>query len=208
MPEVFVKGLGIGLAIAAPVGPIGILCIRRSLSEGRATGLATGLGAAVADGTYGLLVAVGFTATGVLTRYASQLQLFGGVLIFWMGLMTLGGFFKKRSGIAPAPSASRLSLLGAFGGTYLLTLSNPATIIAFTGMIAALGTAASAGGNAAYILVSGVFLGSALWWTILVHLAVLARDRIASGALRWLDLVAGSILLMWGGWIAAVALTG
>lgn len=201
MLEVFVKGLGIGLAIAAPVGPIGLLCIRRSIMQGRGAGLATGLGAAAADGTYGLLVAVGFSATGVLLLYAPQMQVFGGLLILWLGLMTLKGFFARRQ--ARAAEAPARGLMGAFGATYLLTLSNPATILAFTGMIAALGGAAASQAHAAYALVAGVFFGSALWWLILVHLALWARTRMNDGALRWLDLIAGTVLAIWGLSLAA-----
>lgn len=206
MLEVFLKGLGIGLAIAAPVGPIGLLCIRRSVAQGRAAGLATGFGAAAADGTYGLLVAAGVSATGLLTRYATPMQLFGGLLIAWLGLMTLRGFFAERPEEAAAPPAK--SVLGAFGSTYLLTLSNPATILAFTGMIAALGAAAGNAPHAAYWLVIGVFLGSALWWLILVHAALWARAKIAADTLRWLDLIAGTILIVWGLSLAIGAIFG
>lgn len=195
MLEVFLKGLAAGLAVAAPVGPIGLLCIRRSLAEGRAAGLATGLGAAAADGTYGVLVAAGIAATGLLVSYAPQMQVFGGLLIAWLGAMTLRGFFKARGAAAELPARS---VAGAFGSTYLLTLSNPMTILAFTGMIAGLGGAAGSGPNAAYVLVIGVFLGSALWWLFLVHLALWAKTRIADSALRWLDLIAGGILIAWG----------
>ncbi|WP_323785215.1 LysE family translocator [Thalassovita sp.] len=196
MVEIFVKGLGVGLAIAAPVGPIGLLCIRRSVADGRGAGLATGFGAAAADGTYGLLVAVGVSATGVLTRYATPMQLFGGLLIAWLGLMTLRGFFAARPKEIAAPPTK--SVFSAFATTYLLTLSNPTTVLAFAGMVAGLGAAASGAANAAYWLVAGVFLGSALWWLILVHAALWARARIAQDTLRWLDLIAGTILFVWG----------
>ncbi len=206
MLDVFVKGLGVGLAIAAPVGPIGVLCIRRSVAEGRAAGLATGFGAAAADGTYGLLVAAGVSASGLLTRYATPMQLFGGLLIAWLGVMTLRGFFADRPGEAAAPPAK--SVLGAFGTTYVLTLSNPMTILAFAGMIAGLGASAAGTPNAAYWLVTGVFLGSALWWLILVHAALWARARIAADMLKWLDLIAGTILTGWGISLALGAMSG
>ncbi|CUH63951.1 homoserine/Threonine efflux protein [Thalassovita gelatinovora] len=196
MIDVFLKGLGVGVAIAAPVGPIGLLCIRRSVAQGRAAGLATGFGAAAADGTYGLLVAAGISASGLLTRYSTQMQLFGGVLIACLGLLTLRGFFTARPAEISGPPAT--SILGAFGTTYLLTLLNPATVLAFAGMVAGLGAAASGASNAAYWLVIGVFLGSALWWLILVHAALWARARIAQDTLRWLDLIAGAVLTVWG----------
>ncbi|MDX1780695.1 MAG: LysE family transporter [Thalassovita sp.] len=196
MLEIFLKGLGIGIAIAAPVGPIGLLCIRRSVAEGRAAGLATGFGAAAADGTYGLLVAAGISATGLLSRYTTPMQVFGGILIAWLGLMTLRGFFAASTAETVAPPAR--SVLNAFGTTYLLTLSNPATILAFAGMVAGVGATAAGAPHAAYWLVLGVLLGSALWWLILVHVALWARARIARDTLRWLDLLAGTILTAWG----------
>ncbi|SEQ47738.1 LysE family translocator [Thalassovita taeanensis] len=200
MIEVFLKGVGVGLAVAAPVGPIGLLCIRRSVAQGRAAGMATGMGAATADATYGLLVAAGFSATGLLMRHASEMQLVGGLLICILGVMTLRGFFAKT---APKPAdVPARSVLGAFASTYVLTLSNPMTILAFAGLVAGLGSAASGSANAAYVLVAGVFLGSALWWLFLVHAALFARTRITPAALRWLDLLAGGVLIVWGAKIA------
>ncbi len=196
MFDVFFQGLAVGVAIAVPVGPIGLLCIRRSMAEGRATGVATGMGAAAADGTYGFLVAAGVSATGLLVSYANQMQLFGGLLIAALGLMTARAFFLPRAEVADLPPSKTVA--SAFGTTYLLTLSNPMTIIAFTGMIAGLGAAAGGGGASAYLLVSGVFLGSALWWLILVQLALWARSRLTGGALKWLDLLAGTVLVLWG----------
>ncbi|MGR1582750.1 LysE family translocator [Thalassobius sp. S69A] len=197
MIEVFAKGIAAGLAIAAPVGPIGLLCIRRSMNQGRAAGLATGMGAATADGTYGMLVALGFAATGVLLSYAPQMQVFGGLLITYLGLRTLRGFLTKRHTPEP-PIARPRSVASAFGTTYLLTLSNPATILAFAGMVAGLGGAAASGPNAPYVLVIGVFLGSALWWLFLVQLSLWARTRMTARSLRWLDVLAGSALVIWG----------
>lgn len=196
MFDVFTQGLAVGFAIAVPVGPIGLLCIQRSMAEGRATGVATGMGAAAADGTYGFLVAAGVSATGLLVNYATQMQLFGGLLIAALGLMTARAFFLPRPEVADLPPSKTVA--SAFGTTYLLTLSNPMTIIAFTGMIAGLGAAAGGGGASAYLLVAGVFLGSALWWLILVQLALWARARLTGGALKWLDLLAGTVLVLWG----------
>ena len=206
MFEVFLKGLAVGFAIAVPVGPIGLLCIRRSMTEGRAAGLATGLGAAAADGTYGFLVAAGVAASGLLLSYTTEMQLFGGLLIAVLGVLSARAFFQPRpEAAALAPSRN---IASAFGTTYLLTLSNPMTIIAFTGMIAGLGAAAGAGGQAAYVLVLGVFLGSALWWLILVQLALWARKRLTGNALKWLDLLAGSALILWGLQLALTAGNG
>lgn len=204
MIDVFLKGIGVGVAVAAPVGPIGLLCIKRTLNGGRGPGLATGLGAATADALYGLVVAAGFTATGLLTRYASVMELGGGLLIAALGLLSVRAFLRAapREAAALAPAAG---LLGTFGTSFALTLSNPATIIAFVGLVAGLGASAASSPLAPYALVIGVFLGSGLWWLFLVHAALVLRTRLTPSATRWLDLASGLVLLAWGASIAVLA---
>ncbi|WP_198666010.1 LysE family transporter [Tropicimonas sp. IMCC34043] len=213
MIEVLVKGIGAGLAVAAPVGPIGLLCIRRTALQGRATGLATGLGAATADAVYGLIAAAGFAASGLLVTHAGIMALGGGLLLAMLGALSLKRFLQGQGAVsgdaavaeatsagAGAPSVSGVPAAYATG--VALTLSNPATILTFVGMIAALGATARGSVAAPYWLVLGVFLGSALWWLILVHGTLLVRGWMTGRALRWLDLVSGLLLLIWGGWIA------
>ncbi|PLX38597.1 MAG: lysine transporter LysE [Hyphomicrobiales bacterium] len=206
MIEVLLKGLGVGLAVAAPVGPIGLLCIKRTISDGRAAGLATGLGAATADGVYGFMVAAGFAATGLLVSYADPMAVGGGLLIAWLGILSIRAFVRKhREGTMAAPLKSR-GVLSAFATTFALTISNPMTILAFVALIAGLGAASAASASAPYVLVLGVFLGSALWWLFLVHIAIIARSRLREEHTRWLDLVSGGVLLGWGLWIVVGAL--
>lgn len=195
MLDVLLTGLLAGIAIAAPVGPIGLLCIRRSMVEGRGAGLATGFGAAAADGTYGLVVATGIAASGLVAHYGDQMQIFGGALLLLIGLNTARGFWRARPDALAANSSG--GLLSAFASTYLLTLSNPMTMLAFVAMIAGLGQAAGSHPLAPVVLVLGVFLGSALWWLCLVQLALWARQRITGGALRWLDLLSGTAITLW-----------
>ncbi|MDV7141949.1 LysE family transporter [Tropicimonas sp. TH_r6] len=205
MIEPLVKGIGIGFAIAAPVGPIGLLCIRRTLMDGRAAGLATGLGAATADGLYGLMVAAGFAATGLLVSYADSLAIAGGLLIATLGALSLRGYFiavRAAEPVAVSDGRPYRGVLSAWATSFALTLSNPMTILAFIGMIAALGSAASGNPTAPYLLVIGVFMGSALWWLMLVQLAGWVGNRMNADAMRWLDLASGSVLLIWGLWIA------
>ncbi|SEN50029.1 putative LysE/RhtB family amino acid efflux pump [Gemmobacter aquatilis] len=201
----FLNATVMGFAIAAPVGPIGLLCIRRSLADGRAAGLATGLGAAAADASYGLAVALGFAATGLLA-YAQPMQVLGGLLLIWLGSGPLRAFFAppRTPRIEGAGGgATGIATLRAFTGTYLLTLSNPATILAFLGMVAALGAEAAAG---PVWLVAGLFCGSALWWLILVHLALFAGRWLTPQALRWIDLGSGLVLVGWGAGLVLKAL--
>ncbi len=194
------SGIAVGFAVAMPVGPIGVLCIKRSLKDGFAFGLATGLGAATADATYGVLVALGLGLSGLLV-YALPLKIGGGLLIVLLGLLGLRSFFTPATKAEIAPPKG--GLLAAWLSTFLLTLTNPMTILAFVGLIAALGTASAAG---AYMLVLGVFLGSLLWWMILVGGVVMLKSRLPIKALRWLDFTSGMVLVAWGGAILSSAL--
>jgi len=202
MIEILFKGIGIGFAVAAPVGPIGLLCVKRTLEQGRAMGLATGLGAAAADAGYGVMVAAGLSLSGVLLAYAQPLQLVGGLLIVWLGLLSLRRYFRPKGvpHTARAPKTNRLAV--AFGSSFLLTLSNPMTILAFVALISGLGASTANTVNTAYVLVAGVFFGSALWWFLLVGITALARSRLPDRAMGWLDLLSGGVLVIWGLWIA------
>src|SRR5688572_21388344 len=157
----FFKGMVIGFSIAAPVGPIGVLCIRRTLAEGRVTGLATGLGAAAADGLYGAIAAFGLTAiSDLLVRQEIWLSLVGGLFLCYLGIKTLVTMPAERPAATKAGSSAT-----AFISTLILTLTNPMTILSFVAVFAGLGLSAGAGSYAsAALMVSGVFIGSAIWW--------------------------------------------
>ncbi|MGF1567881.1 MAG: LysE family translocator [Nodosilinea sp.] len=189
------KGIGLGLAIAAPVGPIGLLCIRRTLAEGRWMGLATGLGAATADGVYGGIAAFGLTAIAdVLVNQARWLGLVGGLFLCYLGIKTI---LSK-----PATEAAQLTsrgLVGAYASTVVLTLTNPATILSFIVIFAGLGMVeADQGWLASLAVVLGVFLGSALWWAGLSWGVTLFRQRLTLTWLIWLNRLAGSVIVIFG----------
>lgn len=158
------KGIAIGFAIAAPVGPIGVLCIRRTFAEGRAMGFATGLGAATADALYGAVAGFGLTAiSGFLLGYQDELRLAGGAFLLFLGVKT----FVARPSTAQAP-ARGTGLAGAWLTTVALTLANPATILSFAAVFAGAGLGQHRYGTGeAAALVAGVFLGSAAWWLVL-----------------------------------------
>lgn len=197
------QGMGIGLAIAAPVGPIGMLCIRRSLAEGAARGLATGLGAACADALYGLVVAGGLSLGGWLLAHALALKLVGALLLIWLGLGVLRRLRQEPAAQASAASAEPGGLFAAFAGTLLLTLANPATLLSFVAVLAALG---EPGGASGFKLVLGVFLGSALWWCFLVGLVRASRHWLPRWALQAIDALTGALLLGTGLWVGMHAL--
>lgn len=189
-----VKGAAIGLSIAAPVGPIGVLCIRRTLSDGVGTGFAAGLGAATADAAYGCVAAFGLTSVSdLLSRYQGPMRLLGGAFLCYLGLRAL-------LGRTPAAEANTGPASGAavYFTTLLLTLSNPATVISFTMVFAALGVGGSPSYAAASRLVAGVFAGSALWWLILSSVSGLARKRLKPGWIRAVSGVSGCILIAFG----------
>jgi threonine/homoserine/homoserine lactone efflux protein len=189
-----IKGLAIGFAIAAPVGPIGVLCIRRSLAEGCWVGLVTGLGAATADATYGAVAAFGLTAiSGFLVAQRLWLGLVGGVFLCCLGIRT---FISK-----PAEEAARVrsgGLFSAYSSTLFLTLTNPMTILSFAAVFASLGLAASPDYFSASLMVAGVFVGSALWWVLLSNGVALFRSRITSTWMRAVNRISGSVIFGFG----------
>ncbi|MBE9111067.1 LysE family transporter [Nodosilinea sp. LEGE 07298] len=196
------KGMGLGLAIAAPVGPIGLLCIRRSLTQGQLMGLVTGMGAATADGLYGCIAGFGLTAIAdLLVSHAQAMQLMGGLFLCYLGVTTLRA--------DPASEAAKLSsrgLWGAYASTLVLTLTNPATILSFIAIFAGLGLVGSSQSWAASLtLVVGVFLGSALWWLCLSWGVTLFSQRLTPARLKWLNRLAGAAIFAFG--VVAIALT-
>ena len=189
------RGLVLGFSIAAPVGPIGVLCIRRTLAEGRAVGLASGLGAAAADGVYGALAAFGLTAlTGLLVGQQLWIRLVGGAFLLYLGITT----FLAR----PAEQAARASGVGlasAFGSTFALTLTNPMTILSFVAAFAGLGLAGGASSPAdAVALVTGVVLGSGAWWLLLSGLVSSLRERFDARRMRWVNRLSGAVIAGFG----------
>lgn len=185
----------IGLSIAAPVGPIGVLCIRRTLSAGRTAGLVSGLGAATADALYGAAAAFGLTAlTALLTAQARWLGLVGGAFLLYLGLRTI---FSPPAQ-ADLSQENQTQLWGMYASTLALTLANPATILAFMGIYAGLGGAAEGGG---LLMVLGVFCGSALWWLSLSWLISLLRGVAARPAfMAWINRLSGAVLCLAGAW--------
>jgi len=195
MTGLILQSLWIGLSIAAPVGPIGLLVIQRTLRHGAAVGLATGLGAAVADAIYGALGAYGVSALiTVLQGARVPLAVFGGAFLLWLAWRT----WRAAGPSEQAPIADAPRLLPAFAGTLLLTLSNPATILSFIAIFGALagqGAPASPG-----VMVLGVLLGSALWWLLLSVLVSALRSRFDARAQRGVGRASAVMLAAFALW--------
>jgi len=189
------RGLVIGFSIAAPVGPIGVLCIRRTLTEGRASGLVSGLGAATADAVYGSIAGFGLTLiSGFLVDQQTWLRLIGGAFLCSLGIRTLLA--------TPAEGAVAIKgngLVGAYASTLFLTLTNPLTILSFAAIFAGLGLASTSGNYiSAATLVLGVFVGSAAWWLLLSGGVSLLRSRFDARAMRWVNRISGGIITIFG----------
>lgn len=191
--SLFLRGLVIGLSIAAPVGPIGVLCIRRTLAEGRVAGLVSGLGAATADMLFGCVAGFGLTfISNALLVHKVWLQLIGGLFLCYLGVKTL---LSRPAEIAA--TAQGKGLLAAYTSTLFLTATNPLTIFAFAAIYAGLGAAAG-DYRAALTLVAGVFAGSALWWLLLSGGVSLFRAKFNARSLLWVNRISGVVIVGFG----------
>jgi threonine/homoserine/homoserine lactone efflux protein len=191
----FVKGALIGFALAAPVGPIALLCIHRTMSNGRVSGLVSGLGAATADAFYGLVAALSLTIiSGFVLENRAGIQLFGGGVLCVLGVRT---YLSRPAEKTVSPRWH--GLLGAYCSALLLTLTNPMTLLAFAAIFASVGVEAARWTEApAWFLVAGVFIGSFLWWSILVIGAGALRGRFSEQRLRGVNRFAGGFILAVG----------
>lgn len=192
--EFFLKGLILGCAIAAPVGPIAILCIQRTLSFGRWSGLFSGLGAAFADMLYGCLAAFGLTIlSNFLIEQELWLRIIGGIFLTFLGAKT---FFARP---AASQTVSHITLLKDFVSTFMLTMTNPLTIFSYIAIFAGLGLSNPEGHiSNAVALIGGVFLGSSLWWIILIEGVTFFRHKVGPELMIWVNRVAGCMIAFFG----------
>lgn len=204
------KGAVIGLVIAAPVGPIGFLCISRTVEFGPMIGLCTGLGAAAADAAYGAVAAFGLMqVAAALSEHQMFLRIFGGLALSALGARGLIAAERNdpgksgRPARAPAlkaePARRGRRYVESLASAFLLTLANPATIFSFVAIFAALGWATQLGSSAAAaILVAGVFFGSALWWLGLSSATGLLRRRMGDKQRAWIQRVSAAVIFGFG----------
>jgi len=189
------RGIGLGFAIAAAVGPISLLTIRRTIAHGQAYGLASGAGVALADATYAGIAAFGLTAiTSVLVGGRAILGVIGGSFIMLLGIRTIA---TRPDAEAAAETTDRPGLPAAFASIFGLTLTNPMTILSFAGVFAAAGLTGH-GGAEAGLLTVGVFLGSLLWWVLLTAVVARLRSRVTVGGLTWINRLSGALLVVFG----------
>jgi threonine/homoserine/homoserine lactone efflux protein len=190
----FLKGIVIGFAMAVPVGRIGIMCIRKTLTGGSLRGLVIGPGAATADLFYGTVAAFGLTiVSDTLDNQRIWIRLAGGALLLFLGIRIFRAlpadpeFVIKNNGI-----------LKSYLTTMFLTLTNPLTIFAFIAVFAALGLGSGLRFFSASILVAGVFIGSGLWFLLLSSGTILFRNKLDLTGLRWVNKIAGILIIISG----------
>ncbi len=191
----FVRGLVIGFSIAAVVGPIGMLCIQRTLQKGFVYGLLTGLGAATADGIYGSVAAFGLTIIStLLLDQQNWIRLIGGLFLIYLGVRAALARPAER-----AAKASGRNFLGAYVSTLLLTLTNPLTILSFATVFAGLGVgSAGKNGPEAVLVAAGVFCGSCAWWLLLSGGVGLLHEKMTARWLTWINRLAGAAITIFG----------
>ncbi len=195
MLPIFLQGLMIGFSLAAPVGPMATLCIQRTLIQGLSFGLLTGIGIAVADGVYGLVAALGLTAVSdFLIAYRGLLGVVGGLFLLWLGFKTL------RTPAKPVGSldAQRTSRLSAFSSAFVLTLTNPMTILTYIAIFSSMAITTDGSNLSGLVLISAILTGSFAWWVFLCGLVSMIRHRLPAKTMCWINIGSGVILIAFG----------
>lgn len=192
----FFKALVIGLAVAAPVGPIGVICMHRTLNYGPSKGVMSGLGAASADAVYGIVGLLGFSLVMVfLEQWHLPITLAGIVFMLWLGMTMF-----KSSSPDQKLTAQPISHWHAYLTTFLLTLANPMTIGSFMAIFLAIGGQTSFAVFTLIVMVIGVFCGSLIWWWFLVQLVNHIKHRLGPNTFVWINRLAGSLILLVAVW--------
>jgi threonine/homoserine/homoserine lactone efflux protein len=203
--SILARGIALGFSIAAAFGPIGLLCVRRTLAGGFAVGFLSGLGAATADALYCAVAAFGLSAvSAALVGNQAWLRLLGGAFLVYLGIRTLLARPPER-----VAAANGRGLASAYASTLALTLANPMTILSFVAVFAGLGLGSiDAGAGGTILLVLGVFLGSVAWWLVLAGTVAHLRSRLSPRLFRWVNAASGLVIATFGAHAAASALTG
>jgi threonine/homoserine/homoserine lactone efflux protein len=195
------KGIAVGVVIALPAGPVGVLCVRRTLFEGPIFGLVSGIGAATADTLFGIVAGFGLTfVRDSLLAYQDWLGAAGGLFLLYFGSIAL----LRRHPPQPEPLAGE-AMAGAYASTFALTISNPITILAFAAIFAKVGVEPDTGLGDVAILVGGVFLGSLVWWLGLSYGIAALRGMAGNFDMVWLNRISGAILTLSGAGLLVAA---
>lgn len=193
----FFKGLAIGFSIAAPVGPIALLCIRTTLKQGRMAGFAVGAGAAVADTIYGAIGVLGIVMVmDFITGYSAALRLIGGAFLIYLGVRMM--LAEGKPAAIDLPGGKHIELGKNFLSSFFLTMTNPLTIFAFMAIFAGLGMSGIHNYSFALAVIAGIFTGSMLWWLVLSTLVYRFKVKISEQNLHRINLAAGAVIAAFG----------
>lgn len=205
-----IAGIVVGFLVAAPVGPVAILCIQRTLLDGRLVGYATGVGAALADTVFGALAIFSVAVVeSFLADHHSAVQLIGSLVLIGLGLRTMLVGHSRDAQSSKSVTIDHLSLLQACGSSFLVTIFNPITVLAFLSIFAAIRISTTVEGLVgSWTIVVGVMVGALAWWWLLASIASVLRHRFTERALRWLNRISGTAILGFGAYgLAALAWT-
>ena len=195
------SGVLMGLIAAVPIGPVNLICIRRTFAYGPLNGFVSGLGAALGDGVFAAITGFGLTWIAQLIEgYAPVIELVGGAMLVWFGWRTFFAPPMVKDRVEEGGGDGATSLMRAMISTFFLTITNPATLLFFTGMFAGLGGLAGGAGSFgdAGFVVGGVIAGSAGWWLALTTLIGLFHARIDERAMRMINRASGLLLVIFG----------
>jgi putative LysE/RhtB family amino acid efflux pump len=194
---VLLKSLLAGFGIAAPIGSLGIICIRRTMAGGFFAGLISGLGVALADGVYAAIAALGLdAAAGYVGEFRRPLLLVSGLFVLCLGWIA----FKDKDIRLQKDQLTTASAIRGFALTFFLTLSHPLNIVAYTAIFTSFDLAANDDVAAAIVIICGVFLGSLLWWIILCGCVARIRPETASTKIKIMNRLSALLLVAFGLW--------
>lgn len=190
--KLFIDGFTLGLAVAAPIGPVGVLCIKKTLSSGLAIGLFAGFGASIAKVIYGIVVGFGLTSvSNFLINYNTYISIIGAIFLTYLGIKI---FMTKP--VMNCDSVQKENKISAFTTMFLLTIMNPMTVLSFLAVFSGLGIANTASSYSnGLVLISGIFCGSMSWWIFLCSMVNLFRQKINGSILSWINKVSGIIIV-------------
>lgn len=190
--KLFLDGFTLGFAIAAPIGPVGVLCIKKTISSGLKMGLLGGLGASCAKMIFGIIVGFGLTSvSNFLINYNYYISLVGAIFLIYLGITI---FMTKP--IMNCPNVKKENKLSAFTTMFFLTLMNPMTILSFLAVFSSLGIANTTSSySSGLVLVLGIFLGSMCWWMFLCNVVNLFRKKINAKVLSWINKISGIVIV-------------
>lgn len=194
MPSL-IKAIVLGFSLAAPVGPIGLLVINRTIRKGQLYGFISGLGATFADGIYGCIAGFGFSAIiNFLIQHSEIIKPVGCIAICLIGIKT----FVSKTHFQQVKTRDSKNLIGAFGSVFFLTLSNPITIFFFIALFSGLGLNVGDSYFSVVTFIVGVLLGSAAWWLILSSVTGVVRHRISEKTIGVINKISGTALIVFG----------